>query len=318
MTKKIYLDPGHGGSDPGASGNGLKEKDVVLKIAKYTRDYLNDNYTGHSIRMSRTSDKTVSLTSRTNDANRWGADVFVSIHINAGGGKGYEDFIYNGSVSQNTRNLQNAVHKEVSKLFKTNRGKKRANFHVLRESRMSAVLTECGFIDNKGDAEFLSKDSNLKKLGEAHAKGIADFLNLKKKSGSKSTSSQKTTSKKKSSPKKANKPKANLKVDGYWGKQTTRALQRYFGTPVDGEIWGQYKGNQAAKAITGGIKYGPPYGSPVIKALQKHVGAKVDGVLGPQTVRVLQRHLKTPVDGEIWKPSTMVKAMQKRLNGGDL
>lgn len=186
MTKKIYLDPGHGGSDPGASGNGLKEKDVVLKIARYTRDYLNDNYTEHSIRMSRTTDKTVSLASRTNDANRWGADVFVSIHINAGGGKGYEDFIYNGSVSQNTRNLQNAVHKEVSKLFGTNRGKKRANFHVLRETRMSAVLTECGFIDNKDDAAYLKKDSNLKKLGEAHAKGIASFLKLKKKLSSSS------------------------------------------------------------------------------------------------------------------------------------
>lgn len=129
---------------------------------------------------------------------------------------------------------------------------------------------------------------------------------------------EKKVSKTKKKAAKTQKPKANLVVDGYWGKQTTRALQRRFKTPVDGEIWGQYKGNQAARAITGGVKYGPPYGSPVIKALQRHVGAKADGVLGPQTVRALQRHLKTPIDGEIWKPSTMVKEMQRRLNAGTL
>ncbi len=96
---KIYLDPGHGGTDPGAQGNGLQEKNVTLAIALKVRDILNRDYEGHTIRMSRSSDVTVSLPQRTNDANSWGADYFVSIHINAGGGTGYEDFIYNGSVS---------------------------------------------------------------------------------------------------------------------------------------------------------------------------------------------------------------------------
>lgn len=188
MTKKIYLDAGHGGSDSGAVGFGLKEKDIVLKIVKYTRDYLNNNYTGHSIRLSRSTDKYLTLTQRTNDANNWGATVFVSFHINAGGGIGYEDFIFNGTVSNATKSLQNAIHKEVSKHFTKNRGKKRANFAVLRQSKMPAVLTECGFIDNKTDTDFLRKDSNLKKLGESHAKGIAEHLNLKKKSSSSSAS----------------------------------------------------------------------------------------------------------------------------------
>lgn len=110
--------------------------------------------------------------------------------------------------------------------------------------------------------------------------------------------------------------KANLKVDGYWGKSTTKALQKYFGTPVDGEIWGQYK-NEVATAITGGVKYGKG-GSPVIKALQKRVGAKQDGVLGKETIRKLQAHLKTPVDGELWSPSKVIKELQRRLNNGTL
>lgn len=183
MTK-IFLDPGHGGSDPGATANGLREKDLTLKIARYTRDYLQGNYQDASIRMSRTGDTYPSLTARANDANRWGADLFVSIHINAHNGSayGYEDFIYNGPVSNNTLKLQNTLHKELSRLFRNNRGKKRANFAVLRQTKMPAVLTECGFIDNKTDADLLKKESYLKDLGEAHAKGIAAYLGLKRKS----------------------------------------------------------------------------------------------------------------------------------------
>ena len=195
MTKKIYLDPGHGGSDPGAAGNGLKEKDLTLKISKYTRDYLRDNYESVSVRMSRTTDKTMSLRERTNDANKWKADVLVSVHINAAGSSsatGYEDFIYNGAVQKATPSFRDAIHEEMKKVFKgfRNRGKKRANFHMLRESRMPAVLPEFLFITNKNDAAFLKKDSNLKLIGKHLAIGIAKHLKLKKKSTS--SSSKKT------------------------------------------------------------------------------------------------------------------------------
>ena len=147
---KIFIDPGHGGNDPGAVGNGLKEKDLTLKIAKYMRDYLLANYTGVSVRMSRETDKTVSLSARTNDANKWGANAYISIHVNAGGGTGFESYVY-PNVGKSTRDLQNAVHGEVMKAFSgfRDRGKKQANFHVLRETKMSAVLTENCFIDTK-------------------------------------------------------------------------------------------------------------------------------------------------------------------------
>lgn len=191
---KVYIDPGHGGHDSGATGNGLKEKDLTLKIGKHTRDYLQDNYKGVSVKMSRTGDTYPSLTDRTNDANNWGADVFVSPHINAGGGVGYEDYIYNGSVSSKTKDLQNKIHNEVAPLFSNDRGKKRANLAVVRQTSMPAVLTESGFIDSKKDADFLKKDSNLKKLGEAHAKGIAVFLGLAKGSSNKSSGGSKKSS----------------------------------------------------------------------------------------------------------------------------
>lgn len=181
---KIYLDPGHGGTDPGAQANGLKEKDVTLKIALKVRDILNRDYEGHSIRMSRTTDTTKSLAQRTNDANSWGADFFVSIHINAGGGTGYEDYIYNGSVSSNTVTYRDKLHAEVMKQVDfTDRGKKRANFHVLRESNMPAALTENGFIDTVADANKLKSDAYLNRIALGHANGIAQALGLKRKSG---------------------------------------------------------------------------------------------------------------------------------------
>lgn len=183
---KIYLDPGHGGSDTGAVGQGLQEKNVTLAIALKIRNILNNRYQGHQIRMSRTSDRTVSLTARTNDANQWGADYFVSIHINAGGGSGYEDFIHSSLSNQgSTGRYRQIMHEEVMKQVNfQNRGRKQANFHVLRESAMSAVLTENGFIDHAADAAKLKSDAFLEQIALGHARGIARLFQLSSKSSS--------------------------------------------------------------------------------------------------------------------------------------
>lgn len=190
---KIYLDPGHGGTDPGATANGLKEKDLTLKIAKKVRDYLKE-YKDVSVKMSRTTDTTIELTKRTIDANNWGADYFVSIHINAGGGTGYEDFIYNGNVSSATISYQNVMHEEIRKTtsYFTNRGKKRANFHVLRESKMPGFLSESGFIDNKADANRLKQSSVIDQIAQGHVNGLVRVFGLKKNTPAKSSSSGST------------------------------------------------------------------------------------------------------------------------------
>lgn len=182
MTKKIFIDPGHGGSDPGAVGNGLKEKDLTLAIALECRRVLANEYTGHLIKMSRTSDKTVSLKQRTDMANAWGADFFLSIHINAGGGTGFESYRWVQKGSSTTMAVQKAVHAAVLKVSGwRDRGQKWANFHVLRESNPPAILTENGFIDTAADAKKLKDSAFIKKLGRAHAEGLAKALGLKKK-----------------------------------------------------------------------------------------------------------------------------------------
>ncbi|RBP89407.1 N-acetylmuramoyl-L-alanine amidase [Cytobacillus firmus] len=191
--KKVYIDLGHEGDlkgmDPGAVGNGLKECNVVLEIGKYIKDMLGE-YENVEIKFSRLGDKNFSLEQRTNEANVWGADLYLSIHINAGGGIGFESYIYPGAGAK-TQAFQNAVHSKIigKKVFTKDRGKKRANFHVLRESKMAAMLTENGFIDNKTDAAILKSRSKLILIAAGHVEGVAEFLGLKKKPESKPTSS---------------------------------------------------------------------------------------------------------------------------------
>lgn len=179
---KIFLDPGHGGKDSGATGNSLLEKNLTLQIALQVKKYL-ELYENVTIKMSRTTDKTVSLKARTDAANRWQADYYMSIHVNAGGGTGFESYIYNKlSNTSETAKKRAIIHDKImQKNNMRDRGKKKANFHVLRESNMSAVLTENGFIDTKADAEKLKDATWIKRIAQAHAEGIVYLFRLKKK-----------------------------------------------------------------------------------------------------------------------------------------
>lgn len=179
--KRIFIDAGHGGSDSGAVGHGLQEKNLTLILARYTRDYLRDHFTGYEVKLSRRKDETLSLGERTNAANRWKADILVSIHINAGGGTGFESFIYSGSFRGKiqTRGMQKTLHDAiVAETGFVNRGLKEQNFHMVRASQMPAILTESGFIDRLEDAKLLQSDAFLKRIAKGHAVGIARILQL--------------------------------------------------------------------------------------------------------------------------------------------
>jgi N-acetylmuramoyl-L-alanine amidase len=183
---KIFLDAGHGGSDSGAIGNGIHEANITLKLVLKTRDYLVRNYSNAEIMLSRDSDKTISLDARTDKANAWKADVFVSIHVNSAtaSATGFETFIH-PITGADTKSLQNVMHNEIFNQIKggniIDRGKKQANFHVLRESNMSAILTENLFINNSTDASKLKNDAFLNMLAKGHARGLAKFFGLKEK-----------------------------------------------------------------------------------------------------------------------------------------
>lgn len=183
-TVKIFIDAGHGGSDPGASGNGLKEKDLTLDISKRIQTHLN-KYNGVEIKMARTSDQTLSLKQRTDMANSWKADFFFSVHINSFTGSsanGFESFVYNNRPTLDEVNKQKTIHDHFMNQNPGNdRGKKQANFHVLRESNMTAMLAEYYFITNPNDAKLLKSSAAKDKMAKATADGIAKAYGLKRK-----------------------------------------------------------------------------------------------------------------------------------------
>lgn len=108
-----------------------------------------------------------------------------------------------------------------------------------------------------------------------------------------------------------------LVLDGDWGRATTQASQRLYGSPVDGEVSAQYPWNNFKNAVYG-FTYDTtnPAGSQIIAKFQRALGLKPDGLLGPNTIKSMQYKLGTPEDSKISKNSRMVIAMQKKLNEG--
>jgi N-acetylmuramoyl-L-alanine amidase len=176
-TRKICIDPGHGGSDPGAVANGIQEKTMNLDIGKRFRDLLNKDTSNAAgggnwkVYMTRDTDKAVSLASRVSYANSNKVDRFMSIHNNAGGGTGTETFWYTYG-SSSSKDLAGKVQAQVvAHVGSKNRGVKQANFYVLRETSMPAELLEVLFVDTTADANKL-KDANVRQQaarGQLHA-----------------------------------------------------------------------------------------------------------------------------------------------------
>lgn len=180
MPKLVVIDPGHGGHDPGAGTNGLREAELTLKIAKRVKAALVRDF-DVDVQLTRTDNRFVELADRATFANTRNADYFVSVHINSGGGTGYEDFVQPGSPTV-TERRRDKVHGAVMGFMSSkgvrDRGDKRKNLAVLRLTRMPAVLTENLFIDRAEDARLLRDDAFLKGLAEAHARGIAAAMAL--------------------------------------------------------------------------------------------------------------------------------------------
>ncbi|MDA5108381.1 MULTISPECIES: N-acetylmuramoyl-L-alanine amidase family protein [Brevibacillus] len=168
----IVIDPGHGGDDPGAVGNGLKEKDLTLDIGLRAKNYIVANYPA-TVYMTRSSDTTVSLSSRTSFANAQNADFFVSMHINAAtdaSANGVETYAYPGSV--NGKRLATETYNQLKSSFANPRGVKEYAYYVLTYTNMPATLGETGFISNASDASKLAQSSFRQTLATQYASGM--------------------------------------------------------------------------------------------------------------------------------------------------
>lgn len=176
----ICIDAGHGGTDPGTSGNGLKEKEINLDISLREKKLFEDF--GHKVILTRKDDINVSLKERADLANNNKVDIFISNHINAGGGKGVE--VYHSIIGGQGEKVALAVVNEIASLGLENRGAKSRKgvngdyLYVIRETTMPAILVEHAFIDWENDANLLKQNYFRSLLAKAVVIGTLKAYNL--------------------------------------------------------------------------------------------------------------------------------------------
>ena len=181
MAKKVFIGVGHGGSDPGAVANGLKEKDLNLAIALSCRNELMRH--GVVVGISRGKDENDPLEKRIKECNAFAPDLALDIHNNAGGGDGAEVFYhYKGGKS---KTLAGNILAEVVRIGQNSRGAKiklnsagKDYFGFIRQTVSPAVIVECAFVDNKKDVAIIDTEAEQKAMGVAIAKGVLKTLGV--------------------------------------------------------------------------------------------------------------------------------------------
>ena len=184
--KGIVIDPGHGGSDPGAVNNGIKEKDYALMISKYMYDRFKS--LGVPVSITRTNDITLSPKSRINKIKSFYGNskdvIVISNHLNAGGGDGAE-VIY---ALRNTNSLSKKILSELENSGQNVRkyyqlrlpsNSKKDYYFIHRDTpNNEAIIVEYGFVDStKDDVNQIKND--YKKLAEAVVKAVCEYKGIK-------------------------------------------------------------------------------------------------------------------------------------------
>ena len=184
--KGIVIDPGHGGTDPGAVANNLKEKDYNLLISKYMYDRFKE--LGVPVRLTRDTDITLSPKERTSKVKSFfgdGKDVIViSNHLNAGGGDGAEVIYALRNTSTLSRKILEEIEKEGQNIRKYYQLRLPSNpikdyYFMHRDTpNNETVIVEYGFVDStKDDVEQIK--NNYEKYAEAVVRAVADYKGIK-------------------------------------------------------------------------------------------------------------------------------------------
>lgn len=186
----IIIDAGHGGKDAGTchQKDGYEEKKLTLETALSVADQLKK--LGYKIVLTRNQDIFVPLETRSEIANSTSADLFVSIHYNystSQEAEGIEVYYYKENKNPPTarivksKNLGQEVIKQiVRETGATSRGVKQANFAVVRQTKMPAILIEAGFLSNPQEREKIKNPRYQKALAKAIAQGVDHYLKINK------------------------------------------------------------------------------------------------------------------------------------------
>lgn len=177
--KTVVVDAGHGGTDPGGSGNGLVEKGLALDVSLRLEAKLKE--AGANVVMTRRSDWYPSLGDRVRQANNSGADIFISIHFNAAAStaaRGTETFYNTTYSSANSKKLSDSLQKNMLEKLKTvDRGVKTQTFYVIRHTTMPSALVELGFMTNYAEAQRINTRQFREDGAQALYDGVVDYFN---------------------------------------------------------------------------------------------------------------------------------------------
>lgn len=305
---KIALDAGHGLNTAGKrTPDGIREWSLNDKVRDKVVEMLRDYDVEFHYPDNNEGNTDESLSKRVAAYKAAGVASMVSIHHNANTGDwnsatGVEVYVDRNCTDADMK-LANLIYARlVAYTGLKGRGVKKANFQVINQNTIPAVLCEGGFMDGTKDYKYIISDAGQTAYAKAIAESLIEFHGLKKKTVKPVTAPSKTV----------------LEVDGVWGVATTKRAQHVFGTTVDGKISNQNakyaNNNPGLSSSTFEWEQNPKGSSQLIKAIQKKIGAVQDGRIGPSTIMHMQRWLGTKVDGYVSRPSNMVKAFQKWLN----
>ena len=180
MTKKVFIGVGHGGRDPGAVANGLKESQVALDVGLRLNYLLKK--AGVFTCISRTSDIDDDLSEKIARCNVFAPDLALDIHFNSGGGEGFEVYHYSGGGTSEL--LASNIEQEVKKFTKSRGLKVKLNdrgsdyFGFIRSVKAPSIIVEGAFLDNATDVERVKTDVGRQKFAEAYAFGILKTLGI--------------------------------------------------------------------------------------------------------------------------------------------
>ena len=176
--KLIVIDAGHGGKDPGAVGTKTQEKILTLKASKMLESELQKQ--GFKVYMTRSTDEYVGLYDRAAIANDLDATLFVSVHVNAFTNPSTSgiEVLYGNDLLTSDKGLAKSIQTELIKaLGGVDRNiKSMPRLIVLKETNMTSVLAELGFISNPAEQDKLMSEAYLQKAAEAMSRGIINFL----------------------------------------------------------------------------------------------------------------------------------------------
>lgn len=181
MAYKVFLGVGHGGTDTGAVVDGYREKDMTLAMALACQQELARH--GVLVKLSRTKDENDPVNEEVRECNAYAPDLALDIHVNAGGGDGFE--AYHALSRGKGKTLAQNIEAEVKALGQNSRGcKTRAGssgkdyYAFIRDTACPAVIAEIGFIDNAKDRAAFDTAQEQQAFGRAYARGILKTLGV--------------------------------------------------------------------------------------------------------------------------------------------